>query len=268
MVHALLAVSWQPELRGYLVVLIMVGVLIGGSYLILGTNVGARLGFLVTMAVLAGWMLSMAIIWAIYGIGLKGPDPSWKPAQPVTLVRDGSKLDLANVLETAPTLDGKTASEASALVNAELKKEGWVELDEADPQRGQAVAAADKILQVETGELKAGEYETMAVYDRGGERYPKIGEALDFLAFKHKPRYAVVEIALLVPQRTEPGRAPARPVVDQAQPHRYVVMIRDLGARRRPAFLIGIGSGIIFFLMCWLLHRRETYLRENLALKA
>jgi hypothetical protein len=45
-------------------------------------------------------------------------------------------------------------------------------------------------------------------------------------------------------------------------------MLRDLGARRRPAFLIAFGSGIIFFLLAWLLHRREAYVRQNLALKA
>jgi hypothetical protein len=45
-------------------------------------------------------------------------------------------------------------------------------------------------------------------------------------------------------------------------------MIRDLGAKRRPGFLIGIGSGLIFFLLVWMLHRRETLLRDNLALKS
>jgi hypothetical protein len=106
------------------------------------------------------------------------------------------------------------------------------------------------------------------VYDKGGERFPKLGDSIDFLAFKHKPRYAIVEVAPLVPQRAEPGRAPARAQIDEAQPHRYVVMIRDLGAKRRPAFLIGFGSGLIFFLLCWLLHRREALLRKNLALKS
>jgi hypothetical protein len=45
-------------------------------------------------------------------------------------------------------------------------------------------------------------------------------------------------------------------------------MIRDLGAKRRPAFLIAFGSGIIFFLLAWVLHRREALLRKNLALKS
>jgi hypothetical protein len=45
-------------------------------------------------------------------------------------------------------------------------------------------------------------------------------------------------------------------------------MLRDLGAKRRPAFLIGFGSGLIFFLLAWVLHRRDALLRKNLALTA
>jgi hypothetical protein len=45
-------------------------------------------------------------------------------------------------------------------------------------------------------------------------------------------------------------------------------MIRDLGAKRQPAIFIAIGSGIIFFLLAWVLHRREALLRGNLALKS
>lgn len=268
MLANLLAVSWQPEIRGYLVVLVMVVTLIGSTYLILGTNLGARLGFMVAFAGLAGWMMSMAIIWAVYGIGLKGPEPTWQPASPATIVRDGSLLDRAEVIETSVDVAGLDAPAAAKKVSDQMVAEGWTILDEADPRRGQAVASADEIIQIEAEEFAAGEYTAVNVYDKGGERYPKIGESLDFLAFFHKPRYSVVEVATLLPQRSEPGRAPARPVIDEAKPHRYVVMIRDLGAKRRPAFLIAFGSGIIFFLMCWLLHRREAYLKGNLALKS
>jgi hypothetical protein len=153
-------------------------------------------------------------------------------------------------------------------VSAALVEDGWTVLEESDPRRGQAVASADEIIQVEAEEFSAGEYLPVAVYDKGGERYPKIGESIDFFAFKHKPRYSIVEVAPLVQQRTEPGRAPARAQVDTTQPHRYVVMIRDLGARRQPALLIMFGSGIVFFLLAWMLHRREVVLRGNLALKS
>lgn len=268
MLTTLLAIDFNPGLRGIIVVLVMVVALLGGTYLLLGTNLGARLGFLITATALAGWMMSMAFVWAIYGIGLQGPFPSWKPAEPITIVRDGALLNRAEVLDAPVNIEGLTAPEAAKKVSAALVEDGWKVLDESDPRRGQAVASADEIIQVEAEEFSAGEYIPVAVYDKGGERYPKIGESLDFFAFKHKPRYSIVEVAPLVEQRAEPGRAPARAQVDETQPHRYVVMIRDLGARRQPALLIMFGSGIVFFLLAWLLHRRETILRGNLALKS
>lgn len=268
MLSTLLSVSWEPEIRGYIVVLIGVVALMGSTYLLLGTNLGARLGFMVVVAGLSGWMMSMAMIWAVYGIGLKGPEPSWKPGQPITIVRDGARLAEAEVLKVAPKIAGQDPVTAADTVSSQMVAEGWVVLEEADPRRGQAVASADEIIQVEAKEFAAGEYLAVNVYDKGGERYPKIGDSLDFLAFFHKPHYAVVEIAPLVPQRAEPGRAPARPVIDETQPHRYVLMLRDLGARRQPAFLIALGSGLVFLIMVRLLHRREIYLRENLALRA
>ncbi|MEY3805817.1 MAG: hypothetical protein RIR69_629 [Actinomycetota bacterium] len=267
MLSALLAVNFQPTIRGIVVVLIMFIALIGSSYLILGTNVGARLGFLITAAALAGWMMSMAVIWAVYGIGLKGKEPSWKPAAPITIVKDGSFLDRAEVLDAPINLDGLDATASAEKVSAALVDNGWTILEEADPRRGQAVAAGDDILQVQSGEFESGTYVAVNVYDKGGERYPKINESLDFLAFFHKPRYAIVEVAPLIEQRTEPGRAPARPQVDTEKPHNYVVMIRDRGSVRQPGIMIAIGSGIIFFLLAWSLHRREAILTRNLALK-
>jgi hypothetical protein len=268
MLSALLAVGWEPEIRGWIIVIISVAVLMGSTYLILGTNLGARLGFLVAITGLSGWMMSMAIIWAVYGIGLKGPEPTWHPSEPIAIVRDGALLNRTEIVEGSSDLKGLDSVAAAKKVSDQLIGEGWKSLEESDPKRGQAVASADEIIQIEAKEFAAGEYVAVAVYDKGGARYPKLGDSIYFIAFKHKPRYAIVEIAPLVAQRAEPGRAPARAQIDEAQPHRYVVMIRDLGAKRRPAFLIGFGSGIIFFLLCWVLHRREALLRKNLALKS
>lgn len=265
---ALLSVGWEPEIRGWIIVIISVVVLMGSTYLILGTNLGARLGFLIALTGLAGWMMSMCIIWAIYGIGLKGPEPTWSPSEPITIVRDGALLDRAEVIDSPINIEGLDPTKAAAVVSQTLVDDGWKILEESDPARGRAVASSDEIIQIEAEEFAAGEYIAVNVYDKGGDRYPKLGDSIDFIAFKHKPRYSIVEIAPLLEQRAEPGRAPARAQIDTTQPHRYIVMIRDLGAKRRPAFLIGFGSGIIFFLLAWLLHRREALLRTNLALKA
>ncbi|MEI7756232.1 MAG: hypothetical protein RL278_631 [Actinomycetota bacterium] len=264
MLSTLFAINWQPELRGIVVVLIAAVVLIGGTYLVVGTNVGARLGFLLVIAAFFGWMMTMGAIWWTYGIGLKGPTPFWHPAEPVTIVRDSSLMVGAEILKVEPTLGGDPVANAAS-ISTQLQTEGWHLLDEADPQRGQAVAASDAILQIEAKEFPAGSYLSVAVYDRGGERFPKINDSLDFFAFFHKPRYALVEVAPVVPQHVEPGRAPARPVVDTAQPHRYVHMLRDLGAKRQPAMFITFGSGLIFLMLCWLLHRRDLQLRANLS---
>ncbi len=260
---AVLAVNWEPELRGIVIVAISVGVLIGGTYLVVGTNLGARLGFLVVLAGLFGWMATMGVIWWTYGIGLKGREPTWQPAEPVTIVREASLLQGSEILEQPLELSGEVQGD-SRKVSSALQSEGWLLLEESDPRRGQAVAASDEIIQQEAEELVAGEYISLAVYDKGGDRWPKINNSLDFIAFFHKPHFSLVEVAPVVPQRTDPGRAPARPVVDETQPRRYIHMIRDLGTKRQPAIFITIGSTIIFLLLCRILHKRDLNLQQNL----
>jgi hypothetical protein len=259
----LLAIGWEPELRGYLSVIIGAVALGGSVYLILGTNLGSRLGFLVTLAGLFGWMAVMGAVWWTYGIGLMGRLPSWEPANPVAIVRDASLLHQADVVGEPIRSQGLSAGELDAFVTNALTQQGWTRLADSDPARGQAIAAAEDILVNQAGEFSAGEFLPRAVYDKGGDRFPKINETLDFLAFLHKPYYALVEVAPVVPQYVEPGRAPARPIVDESQPRRYVVMVRDLGTHRQPAAFTTLGSTGIFVILCWMLHRRERTLIAN-----
>ncbi len=256
--HALtLAFGWFPEVKGITVVLIGAGVMIGGSYLIVATNIGGRLGLLVTMAGLFGWMASMGIIWWSYGIGLKGREPTWKPKEIITSDLTAARYKIAN----DPALLQATETERSV---------GWIKLNEANPKRGQTVASADEIVQ-KGGVFAVGDYQAVAVYDKGGERWPKItfkagkfGEVnLDYIAFRHNPHYAVVELMPLVKQATEPGKAPPTPIVDTSQPPRFVVMIRDMGSKRQPSVFITLGSSIIFGLLCYMLHKRDRIVTAN-----
>ena len=263
---ALLSIGWEPELRGLLTVIIGTVALCGSVYMLLATNMGIRLGFLVAFAGLFGWMAMMGIIWWAYGIGLTGRMPTWEPSAPFSIVREGPRLLDAEVLDSPVVIEGEASySEIASATQEALIANGWDKLPDDDQGRGQAVAAADEIVQVEAELYSAGEYQAVAVYTRGGERWPKIGDEVDFLAFFHKPHYAVVEIAPVVPQRNEPGRAPARPVIDESQPHQYVVMLRDLGTKRQPAAFITIGSTIIFLVCCWMLHRRDRILTRHVS---
>ncbi len=80
MIDAFLSFDWQwdPGFRGVLTVAVAVVILMGSVFLILATNSGARLGFQLALTGFFAWMTVMGTIWSIYGIGPKGPAPTWK----------------------------------------------------------------------------------------------------------------------------------------------------------------------------------------------
>ena len=265
LLSSILAINWEPELRGILIVIIAVVTLNGTVYLVLATNLGARLGFLVALAGLAGWMALMGFIWMIYGIGLKGRDPSWDAVPGRTVLQDSQALMQAEVLDGIGEIpDDATFREEADIVANEFGEEDWELIDPASPAFGQAGAAAGTFLE-EEGAFAAGDFEVQRIFDTGGERYPKIGEALDFVAFFHKPHYVVVEVAALEDTRTEPGRAAPSPQIDESRQRQYVYMIRDLGTRRQPAAVLAIGGTLIFLSLCWILHRRDRMVDRNVS---
>lgn len=261
---ALLAINWEPQLRGILIIIISVVILCGSVFVILGTNIGIRLGFLLSLSGLAGWMMLMAMVWWAFGLGLQGELPSWQPVQGKTILQTPEAVKEAGVLNSdaaLPPADSDVVAQA-AVIEAALLDNGWVQLSESAPSFGQAAASGGVEIE-EDGTLAAGRFQVVAVYDKGGERYPKIGNEIDFVAFLHKPHWIIVEVATLIEQREEPGRAPARAEIDVTQPHRYVYMERDRGSVRTPAALVTLGSAIVFFTTCYLLHTRDRRVNLN-----
>jgi hypothetical protein len=256
--------GWMPELRGILTVVIAVFTLMGSVYFIMLTNVGARLGFLLAFSAFAGWMFIMGAVWWAYGIGLKGPEPTWEAVTGRTILQDTKALHESGALD-APVQVGADAEpiEVAVTVEEQFVAEGWKQLDPSAAAFGQTSSQAEAYL-LESGAFDAGGYRVVNVFDYGGERYPRFADgAIDFIAFWHKPRYAVVEVAPVLEQRTEPGRAPAVPVIDESRPHEYVYMIRNQGARREPAGFITVGSLIVFLICVWLLHTRDRRVTIN-----
>ena len=164
-----------------------------------------------------------------------------------------------------------TPIQTAVAVEKQFVAEGWKQLDPSAAAYGQTSSQAEAFL-LDSGAFQAGGYRVVNVFDYGGERYPRFADgAIDFLAFWHKPRHVVVEVAPVIQQRSEPGRAPATPVIDESRPHEYVYMIRNQGAKRRPAGFITVGSMIVFLICIWLLHsrdRRVAYNRSQPALPA
>lgn len=243
--------TWDPFMRGFLSVAVGIIVLCGSTYLLLGTNVGSRLGFLIAFAGLMGWMTIMGLQWWVYGIGLVGDVPAW---QPIEIVTSDAESDTS----------AATLGEAQDLST-------WEEVPEGDTRRGEIQAAADEALTAEDSTAAPFEattdYRALDVFERGG----KEGIATR-LPGPHPPHYAVVQVqpVIEVVTLTDPeeecpaeaeciafGETPPRPQVDESAQVRTVVMERDLGNRRYPPALITVGSAILFGVTCSALHRRD-----------
>ncbi len=158
--NALLAINWEPQLRGIIIVIIAVSVLMGSIYLILATNMGARLGFLVALAAVAGWFFLMGTVWWTYGKGLLGPAASWKPVADTSVIQDSVSLYNTNILTRPIDETGLTPAQVSDKVDAQLVDRGWRKLLPSVPSYQQAGAAATTMLE-DTGAFQAGEFQVV-----------------------------------------------------------------------------------------------------------
>lgn len=291
--NLLAGIAFDPTIRGILAVGVGVVVLMGSVYLLLGTNTGSRLGFLLALTGFFGWMAIMGVIWWIYGIGMQGESPSWQVVEynaadtssAVTeTVRD---LDLSVLPQAENGVDyellevlAEEDPEAFAAVDEELQDAtgGWELLAASNPARGEAEATvSDQLPDCDTcnfGIEGPADYVVLEAFETGGKeglpadpsRWDRIKtQVVSAATIKNPPRYAVVQVQKVIDQEVVPGEAPPTPEADPNEPVISVVMIRDIGDLRFPAAVVTIGSGLLFGLLCWVLHQRERILEANLA---
>ena len=268
--HLLLsALSWDPQIRGGLIVLVAVLILCGSVYLLLATNTGSRLGFLLAVAGLSGWMFLMGVTWMVFGIGMKGREPHWEPKE----------------LVVGPLANRATVESMETFPNE------WNELDDTNKILADAQAAADGVLAPSAGGGGHGgdsgptpeerarfaspykqvdEYKRVGGYNKGGDNELfTIGKHKFYL--RHSPHYAVVQVqavqkecgakeASAPPNCYAPPEVegtPVDPAVDPTKPVTTLVMVRDLGSVRFPPFMISLFSLIVFLVTCSALHERD-----------
>lgn len=245
--NLILALSWNPHVRGGLYVLISVVVLCGSGALILGTNLGARLGFQAATAGLFGFFVVIGLTWWVYGIGPIGEAPTWVPR--FTVQGDLGQVN-SDILSGFPR--------------------GWEELQVDDPDVSDALPISDGVL---TGGGEGdGVFDSPADYlvvgaaEKGGETVGPFG-ILNFRPFDlwHHPHYLVIQVKPVVPQEVIPGAAPPRPRADDSATPTAVVMVRDLGSLRLNPAVFTIASALIFGLLAYQLHTRD---KELMAKKA
>ncbi|MCU1373623.1 MAG: hypothetical protein JWO68_909 [Actinomycetia bacterium] len=247
-------VTWDPGLRGILIVAVGITVLMGSVYLLLATNLGSRLGFLVAVAGLSGWMALMGLVWAMYGIGYKGTAPHWVVEEVVT---------------------SQSASDTSAAHLAKAHDlSTWRELPADDPSRGEAQATASAALITEGSRVKLftadGDFKVIDAFTTGGKKVSKhvswhrpfgdkgfSGWLEGWIPGPHPPHYSAIQVQAIEVVAVPFGETPPPPKVNSSAPVQTVIMVRDQGKLRVPPVLIMLASMIVFGVTCSTLHRRD-----------
>lgn len=145
---------------------------------------------------------------------------------------------------------------------------GWTLLSTAEAGEAQASAIAMVLESNDFSFGGQGEFKLLDAYTIGGkEGLPDDPNTWDRVWTKirqtaqitHPTRYGIIQLQQVTEESITnlPGTAPKRPVVDETEPIVSVVMIRDLGnVRFRPA-MVTLGSLLIFFALCYMLHERD-----------
>jgi hypothetical protein len=229
------AVTWDPFIRGVLIIVVAVVVLPGSVYLLLSTNLGAKIGFLVALACLMGWIGTMGILWGVYGIGAVGRPASWRIQEVIT-----------GDIRQSTTLQGFP--------------KGFKRLKTGEPELGDLAGAGDKALTSSQGQFtapfsKADQYIAVTSWKKD----PTLTWHLrshKFTPLGHATHVDVLQVRPILPQPDVNG-VPAKPVPDNSKPITSVVATRDLGSLRQPAIIVSTSAFITFGVCCSVLHRRD-----------
>ena len=267
----LAGLEFKATIRGILFPAIMFAILCGSTYVILATNVGNRLGFLLANAAFWGWMVLMTAAWMIYGIGLKGNPPAWKVQEVITNVGNAQSDRVASL---------------GAFKKGDKLPNGWSEVKEGTPTRGEAQSAVDAFLFEEKLFPSTADYTQTAGYEIGGSQRFKLRPRLEsggswwnpgdyrFMGLMHEKRFYVSRV---LPYKLDAAKAivldsKGKPTVDATKKPLNVVMVRDLGSKRLPAFKIFLASLLLLGISARALHKRDLLvmaaMKNNPALAA
>ncbi len=260
---------WYPTILGVLVVIAAVALFFGTIYILLASNTGARLGFLIAVGGLSGLMVLVSLLWLTNPSPvntLKGRIPEWKAVEAIEsgdvarskfpAVQDidqrGRKVDEAQVTNLRAAVD----------VNLIISK---------DESTGESLAGAGgtyavyedatKYLVTKNQVTGGGEIFSQLDVSAGGG-FPWIHVSL------HKPLFGVVTICETDPalSATEVPFGDKPPTPQCADDSRKIIVFeRDLGSLRVPPFVTLLASSLLFGLALLGLHWRERDLQEQAA---
>jgi hypothetical protein len=237
---------WNPTILGVLVVLSAIGLFCGSTYLLLATNLGARLGFLVAFASLMGFMVMLTTLWWSSGnSGIDPPhghSPAWKVVEVVASPQDSKIPAVQHTLTAGTPADETQLATLRPAMDAALVHAAVIENTPSAPQ---PLAKFDASLDYLT--------------DFKGYKTAIIGGGTKNL-FWHNPRYAAVQFCpTALP--TPVGQAPT---CDPLQDTQYAILSYNFGSLRQPVvFQFWLPSVLLFGLSLLGLHWYELDQRQR-----
>ena len=260
---------WYPTILGVLVVVASVALFMGTIYILLSTNLGSRLGFLVTAAGLSGFMVLLSLLWLTNPSPvntLKGRIPQWKAVESIEsgdvarskipavqrVNQDGHKADAAAITNLKASVD-------TNLILTKNELTGEIESGAG----GKYAIYQDATGYIVTDNQLTGGGEIFSQFDVSTNTdFPWLHVSL------HKPLYGVITLCKTDPSRSATevpfGEKPPTPAcADTAR--QVLVLERDLGSLRVPPFVAFLASSILFILCLLSMHWRERDLQEQAA---
>jgi hypothetical protein len=229
---------WNPTIIGVLTFVSALVLFCGSVYLLLGTNMGARLGFLVSMAALTGFMLLLATLWWTSGSsGIDPPhgkSPTWHVVEVVNSLEESEIPEVRDIAEEGTPIPLEQLTNLKASIDAGLVQGG------AEGEHGGEAEEKPFARFQEAGDFLIDE-EHLESFQRGGGTKN---------IFWHHPRFATVQLC-----EVQEGSIP--PVCDPLKEEPFVVLEYDLGTLRQPVVAYFFMSLLLFGLSLLGLHWYE-----------
>ena len=237
---------WYPTIIGILVVAAAIALFCGSVYVLLATNLGARLGFLIAFTGLMGFMVLLTVLWMFTTSPLntlRGSIPAWQVQQVVSSLHDKSVP--AN-LRDAPTKGKVIGTTQAAVIKAAV-----------DARLVTVQPVATFTLPADTNKFArfttVTDFKEVKFYEVGGSKPHLIDWQLN-----HQPLYAVVQFCGVLPNNLPFGLPPPTPTCDPTSTKSgFAILKFSYGSLRIPPFVAFLASSILFGLGLLALHWRE-----------
>jgi hypothetical protein len=247
---------WYPTILGGLVVIAAFSLFVGSVYLLLGTNLGARLGFLITVTAFAGFMVILSMLWMTTASPLntvKGRIPNWHVKEVVSDLGKSSYPAARTIESKGHKIPTAQQANLKAAVDEKLVTKVATPTAPLEPNANEFAQFPDVT-----------KYAVANSYEVGGSK-PKFYK----LQFSHKQRLAVVEYCAVEPTPADrPFGLPPLPARCSTAANAktgFVVLVFDYGTLRMPPVIAFLCSLILFALGLLGLHWRE---KDEMAARA